>query len=212
MSSPNVGQGEAFPAAGPSGRTSLRQGRPGCPRACLFWVAHPSETRRVRGAATFSCSPAPARAEGRRVFMAGVSNARPTGGVPEEPESGAEERDQRCEKLQRACSGLGEDRQCAQQECHKGAQPGVREAATGPRDPEAQASPWIGSRSQLPTSGGPPPHLWLPCQQGSLPKGLHPTTLLSFHGINGETWLEKAYICPRFRKGCVAGAGEGGVN
>lgn len=154
MSSPNVGQGEVFPAAGPSGRTSLRQGRPGCPRACLFWVAHPSETRRVRGAATFSCSPAPARAEGRRVFMAGVSNARPTGGVPEEPESGAEERDQRCEKLQRACSGLGEDRQCAQQECHKGAQPGVREAATGPRDPEAQASPWIGSRSQLPTSGG----------------------------------------------------------
>ena len=24
--------------------------------------------------------------------------------------------------------------------------------------------------------------------------------------------MEKAYICPRFRKGCVAWAGEGGVN
>lgn len=74
---------------GPSGRTSLSQGRPGCPRTWLFGVAHLSETRPSEG--TSHPPPAPG-AEGRRGFKAGASNARLPGGVQEEPESGSEER------------------------------------------------------------------------------------------------------------------------
>lgn len=90
----------------------------------------------------------------------------------------------------------------------------MRGAAAGPGDPEAQAAPpppITAPDLKSESTPRPPPQLWFPCQQGSLPKGLrshHP----AFHGIKGETWLEKACICLRFRKGCVAGVGEGGVN
>nr|CAI9696130.1 unnamed protein product [Rangifer tarandus platyrhynchus] len=112
---------------------------------------------------------------------------RPPGGVPEEPESSSEERreeicDVKSSSEHESTGGLGEDRECAQQECHGGAQPGVRAAAAGPGDLEAQAAPpppITAPDRKSESTPGPPPSPGSPASRAPSPKGFAPTTLLS---------------------------------
>lgn len=90
----------------------------------------------------------------------------------------------------------------------------MREDAAGPGGPEARRPGGPG----LPLDRKPEPTPGLLPGSGSLasrapsPKAFIPPPCFPRDQRGGETWLEKAYICPRFRKGSVAGAGEGGVN